>query len=46
MNKNVVTRRRIAVAAASIAAAGALAVPGVAWAQNAIPGGSPWPSPP
>lgn len=41
MNKNVVTRRRIAVAAASIAAAGALAVPGVAWAQNAIPGGSP-----
>ncbi|QBJ97602.1 hypothetical protein ERC79_17895 [Rhodococcus sp. ABRD24] len=35
------TRRRAAVAVASIAAAGALAVPGVAWAQNAIPAGSP-----
>lgn len=41
MNKTFVTRHRVAVAAASIAAAGALAVPGVAWAQNAIPGGSP-----
>lgn len=40
MNKSLVTRRRVAVAAASIAAAGALAVPGVAWAQNAIPGSS------
>ncbi|WFR70974.1 hypothetical protein P9209_16320 [Prescottella defluvii] len=36
-----VTRRRAAVAVAGIAAAGALAVPGVAWAQNAIPGGEP-----
>lgn len=41
MNKTFVTRHRVAVAAASIAATGALAVPGVAWAQNAIPGGSP-----
>ncbi|MDH6279949.1 hypothetical protein [Prescottella agglutinans] len=36
-----IKRRRVAVAVASIAAAGALAVPGVAWAQNAIPSGSP-----
>lgn len=36
-----ITRRKVAVAAASIAAAGALAIPGVAWAQNAIPGGDP-----
>ncbi|CAM2785811.1 Secreted protein [Prescottella defluvii] len=36
-----VSRRKVAVAAASIAAVGALAVPGVAWAQNALPGGEP-----
>ncbi|QKT10581.1 hypothetical protein [Rhodococcus sp. W8901] len=36
-----VTRRKVAVAAASIAAAGALAVPGVAWAQNSLPSGEP-----
>ncbi|WP_430331407.1 hypothetical protein [Rhodococcus sp. ACT016] len=34
-------RRRMIVAAAGLGAAGALAVPGVAWAQNAIPAGSP-----
>ncbi|GAB2657453.1 hypothetical protein ABI214_07125 [Prescottella soli] len=36
-----ITRRKVGVAAASIAAAGALAVPGVAWAQNSLPGGEP-----
>ncbi|WP_433610882.1 hypothetical protein [Prescottella agglutinans] len=34
-------RRRIVVAAACLGAAGAVAMPGVAWAQNAIPGGAP-----
>lgn len=36
-----VTRRRVAVAAATIAAVGAFAVPGVAWAQNGVPSGPP-----
>ncbi|MCL2535836.1 MAG: hypothetical protein FWE39_16885 [Nocardiaceae bacterium] len=35
------TRRRMVVTAAALGAAGAIAVPGVAWAQNSIPGGSP-----
>lgn len=36
-----ITRRKVAAAAIGVAATAALAVPGVAWAQNAIPGSSP-----
>ncbi|MFC9517692.1 hypothetical protein ACFTSD_18355 [Nocardiaceae bacterium NPDC056970] len=34
------TRRKVAAVAIGVAATAALAVPGVAWAQNAIPGNS------
>lgn len=44
MNKSLTThttRRRLVIAAAGIAAAGALAVPGIAWAQDGIPASEP-----
>ncbi|RVW10636.1 hypothetical protein EGT67_05630 [Prescottella agglutinans] len=36
-----ISRRKVAAAAVGLAATAAMAVPGVAWAQNAIPGGAP-----